>query len=41
MSEDLRKQIDWNALDEYWKDDYEATYGHLSNGKVMTTEISS
>lgn len=30
MSEDLRTKIDWNALDEHWKDEYEADYGQQS-----------
>ncbi len=30
--EDINKEdikIEWNALDEGWKEDYEETYGHL------------
>ena len=30
MKEEETK-INWDALDEHWKDDYEETYGHLFN----------
>ena len=29
MKEEEETKIDWNALDEHWKNDYEETYGHL------------
>lgn len=27
--EEKETKIDWDALDEHWKDDYEETYRHL------------
>ncbi len=29
MKKEEESEINWYALEEHWKDDYEETYGHL------------
>lgn len=38
VDENKEEKINWKALDEHWKNDYEETYGHFFGVNIVTSE---